>query len=253
MLLMVGAAATGVMMSRGQNPGVSALRSQISDALAPAIEAMSVPLHAVQNAGEWIGGFFTLHSQTLALKEAQAQLAQWQATAKTLEAENKSLKSLIAVVPPGKARNIAARIVSDSANPYIHAALISAGSEDGVGKDEAVVSAQGLLGRVIEAGKSSAHVLLLTDINSRVPVIGEISRERSILAGNNTQTLTLAYVQPHSKLMPGERIVTSGDGGIFPAGIPVAVIISADESGVKAAPLADWQQADYVSVVNYTF
>ena len=112
--------------------------------------------------------------------------------------------------------SLPARIVSDFGGPYLHAALINGGTQQGISPDLAVVSQHGLVGRVVESGKTSSRVLLLNDINSRVPVIAETTREKSILAGSNGGMPTLAYLAANSKIAVGERIVTSGDGGVFP-------------------------------------
>jgi rod shape-determining protein MreC len=195
----------------------------------------------------------TLRDQNRALKAQVAELMQWQATANDLKAENEALQRLIHVVPDGKMRFFAARIVGDSGGPYMRSALISGGGEDGIKEGQAVISAEGLLGRVIEAGNSSSRVLLLTDINSRVPVVSEHSRERSIASGDNSAALKLDYVETGSRMEVGERLLTSGDGGIFPPGVPVGVITRIDGGAVTVQPLVDWARTEYVNVVDYEF
>lgn len=248
------AVSVAAMVSVRANPGaVSTLRAYAGDVAAPLLSVLSSPAQAVEDARAWMAELSSIRAENARLKSQLAELSRWQASARALEQENKSLRALIAVAPSGATSYTAARIVSDSVSPYAHSALINVGAQDDVQRDQAVISGKGLIGRVIEAGQSSARVLLLTDINSRVPVMGELSRERSILAGNNSPVPSLAYVPAHTKLLVGERLLTSGDGGMFPPGIPVAVVSQVDGAKVAASPLADWRQSDYVSVVHFTF
>ena len=127
------------------------------------------------------------------------------------------------------------------------------GKLDGIATGQAVIGADGLVGRVVEAGQGSARVLMLTDINSRVPVISESSREKSIAAGNNSETLSLDYVATGSEMKVGERLLTSGDGGVFPPGIPVGIISSIQNGNVLVEPVTDWSRLEYISAVDYHF
>jgi rod shape-determining protein MreC len=176
----------------------------------------------------------------------------WQLVARELEAENKALRELVHAVPMGQSSYISSRIISDSSGPYSRSALISAGTNEGVRADQPVVSNAGLVGRVVDAGNRNARVLLLTDVSSRIPVVAEDSRERSILAGNNTNLPNLLYLPDNSNLQVGERIITSSDGGAFPAGIPVGVVESISGNEVKIRPLVDWFRLEYVSVIDFS-
>src|SRR5207244_4520586 len=98
----------------------------------------------------------------------------------------------------------------------------------------------------------SARVLLLNDINSRVPVIAERTGEKSILIGNNSDMPTLSYLTADSKIKTGDRVITSGDGGVFPEGIPVGVVTSA-HGGFKVQPYVDATQISYISVIDFSF
>lgn len=253
-VMMLLAAGMALMaMSKAGNPAVARLRMQITDAIMPVLAVAASPMDAVHNAGLWVGELAHMRSENIALRNENIELLKWQEQAKAQAAELESLRKLMKVVPGSKASYITARVVSDMGGPYVHSALINGGSEDGIHKDQAVISEQGLLGRVVDAGEKSARVLLLSDINSRVPVMAEASREKSILVGNNTETPTLAYLMADSKIKVGERIVTSGDGGIFPPGIPVGTVASVQQGAVTVEPFLDPSRATYISVVNYDF
>ena len=100
---------------------------------------------------------------------------------------------------------------------------------------QAVVTGEGLAGRIAEVGDNSARVLFVTDVNSRLPVLIERTRERAILAGDNSALLRLTLLQSVQGVQRGDRIVTSGHGGSFPVGIPVGEVV-ADRRGQRARP-----------------
>lgn len=252
-VMLITAGCVLLVMSKANNPAVTRLRTQIADIAVPLLSVAASPMDAVHNAGVWMGDMVNLRAENITLKNANAELLKWQEKAKAMEEENIALRKLLNVVPTSKSSYITARIVSDMGGPYMHSALINGGSVEGIGKDQAVISESGLLGRVVEAGQNSARILLLTDINSRVPVITESTHEKSILIGTNSETPSLAYLNADNKVKVGERIITSGDGGIFPEGIPVGVVTAIQNNTVSVQPYVDATSTQYVSVVNYDF
>lgn len=253
LLFIVTFGATVLVLSRTNSAFVGTMRSAMTEVLVPVLSLVAKPVDAVHDARVWVEEMAAMKSENAALRTQVQGLAQWEEVANQLQTENEALRKLIRVVPGGKSTYVAARIVGESGGPYMRTALINGGARDGIARDQAVIGVDGLVGRVVEANHASARVLLLTDINSRVPVIGEISRERTIAAGNNSRTLALDYVEADSKMQVGERVLTSGDGGVFPPGIPVGVISSVQGNAVTVKPLADWTRTEYVSVVSYTF
>lgn len=251
-VLMVTASVTLMVMGKSGNPAVARLQNAISDAVTPVLAVAASPMNAMAGGAQWVTDMINMRAENIQLKNQNAQLMQWQAIAKDMEAENNLLRQLLNVVPAQKHSYITARVVSDLGGPYAHSALIAGGTQAGIQKDQAVVNENGLVGRVVEAGNTSARVLLLADINSRVPVITEKSREKSILSGSNDDLPTLSYLAAGSKVAVGERVVTTGDGGIFPSGIAVGIVTSTDRGAVKVQPFVDPAKIEYVSVVDYS-
>ena len=250
--LMLAMGVTLMGMSKANNPAIERMRTGITDMVTPVLAVAASPMDAIYNVGSWVRELAQLRAENVDLRNQNIQLLKWQTLAKSMQDENQSLRTLLHVVPLLKTSYVTARIVSDLGGPYVHSALINGGGDNGVHKDEAVISQNGLLGRVIDVGKSSSRVLLLNDINSRVPVIAEHAHERSILVGNNSDMPTLSYLSGDSKIEVGERLVTSGDGGVFPEGIPVGIVLSVDKGVVKVQPYADPARIEYVSVVDYS-
>lgn len=251
--MLIGAGLTLLVMSKTGNPVAANLRTAILDTVTPFIAAAASPFDAIAGAGAWMTSVVDMRAENIALKNQNIQLLQWQAAAKRMEAENASLKRLLHVVPAKKSSYVTVHLVSDFGGPYAQSALINGGVAQGIAIDQAVINEDGLVGRVIETGETSARVLLLGDINSRVPVMTEHSRERSMLTGTNGRLPVLNYLPAHNAINVGDRIVTSGDGGIFPAGIPVGVVASIEGHTVTVQPFADITRIEYVSAIDYSF
>lgn len=250
--LMMTASLSLIVMSQTESPMASRIRMQLMDTVTPMIAFASKPLDAVAEVGAWVGEMSRLRSENIALKNANAQLLQWQSIAKNMEAENNSLRTLMNAVSIAKSNYVTTRIVTDVSGPYVRSALIGGGTVQGIKKDQAVISEQGLVGRVVEAGDTSSRILLLGDINSRIPVMGESSHEKTILVGNNSELPSLSYITADSTIKVGERIITSGDGGVFPRGIAVGVVTNIENGVVRVQPFVDAANVEYVSVVDYS-
>jgi len=108
-----------------------------------------------------------------------------------------------------------------------------------------------LIGRIAEVGEVSSRALLITDLNSRIPVLVEQTRDRAILAGDNSDQPRLLYLPPNLALATGARIVTSGDGGAFPPGLPIGTVAATGDGGVRVRPFANWSRVEYVRIIDY--
>jgi rod shape-determining protein MreC len=133
----------------------------------------------------------------------------------------------------------------------VRTALLNAGRRDGVEKGQSAVTGAGLAGRVIETGERSSRLLLLTDLNSRVPVTLEASRWRGILAGDNTARPRLLFLPNSAEVAVGDRVVSSGDGGVAPPGLPIGVVAQIAEGEIRVQPFVDWDRLEYLSVVRF--
>jgi rod shape-determining protein MreC len=129
--------------------------------------------------------------------------------------------------------------------------LINAGTAQGISKGQAAVTGKGLAGQVVQIGYRSARVLLITDINSRVPILVEGSRKRAILAGDNGILPRLTFLPVNASVAPGDRVVTSGHGGVFPPGLPVGRITVADDGVLRVAPFFELDRLEYISLVDH--
>jgi rod shape-determining protein MreC len=246
------AASLGLMLLGRVDPlRIEAMRTHAMDALAPILEVLSRPAASAAQALEMVADISNVYEENQRLKAENAKLLQWRQVASKLEAENGNLRNLLRYEPDPKSTNVAARVIASPGGSFVRTLLVTAGSRRGVHKGQAAMTGAGLVGRVIEAGDWTARVLLITDINTRIPVMLEGSRSRAVLAGDNSDQPRLLYLPSESQVSVGERVVTSGHGGFLPPGVPVGVVASVSERGVKVQPYAEMSRIDYLRLVDF--
>ena len=225
------------------------MRTDVSDMLAPMVQSVSAPVQNLAGSVADLSGLQALRARNARLRAENKRLREWYQTAIYLQAENESLRALSNLELEADKRYITARTLADPGSAYVKSLLIAAGRNNGVKPDQAVIAGQGLVGRVIEAGDSTARVLLLNDLNSRVPVLIADQNRRAILAGSNNDKAQLKHVPDDVKVEPGDRIVTSGHGGVFPAGLPVGKLEAVRGSALSVALNADASDLRHVRIV----
>jgi rod shape-determining protein MreC len=250
-VLLIAASLALMMLGRTDSLVIERARTAVTDAVSPILDLLSRPVSGAVVVLENIREIMHLREENARLREEQARLLHWQSVARALEAENQSLRELLRLPPEPETRFITARVIGDTGGPFVRTALVAAGYRDGVRKGQAAITGYGLAGRVSAVGRRSARLLLLTDINSHIPDIVERTRQRAVAAGDNTDFLHLLYLPPDIDIGPGDRIVTSGHGGLFPPGLPVGVVSSVTEDGVTVQPFVDWSTIEYVRLVDY--
>jgi rod shape-determining protein MreC len=199
-------------------------RMALADATAPIYAALARPLAHVRATVDSVGDLAAVWRDNARLREENERLRRWQSVALALDAENTTLKANLHWIPDPTPSFVTARVVADTGGVYARAVLLFLGPNHGVTKGQIALDDHGLVGRVTEVGSRSARVLLITDMNSRVPVTLENSRARAILAGTNNYRPRLMYWPEGVQPVEGERVVTSAEAGAFPAGLPVGVV-----------------------------
>jgi rod shape-determining protein MreC len=251
LVLLVLAAFAAMLIGKADTVLVENARVLALDLASPALEAIAGPVAVANRTIADLREFATLREENARLREENARLMAWQTAARRLENENERLRDLSQFREGPEASFITARIVGDSVSAYVRGALLNAGRKAGVAPGQAVVTGEGLAGRIAEVGDNSARVLFVTDVNSRLPVQVERTRERAILAGDNSTLMRLTLAQTVAGIQRGDRIVTSGHGGSFPVGIPVGEVVQTDAGSVKVRPFADFSRLEFVRVVDY--
>lgn len=249
-LLLLAAAVGLMLLGKADTVLIERLRVEVTDSVSPLLDALSRPTAVVNDLIEHGRNVYGLALENRTLREENARLLQWQAVARRLEAENAALRALTGYVPEAAATDISARVIGASGGAYVRSVLVAAGARHGVRKGQAAVAGTGLAGRVTEVGDRSARVLLITDLNSRIPVVVEGSRDQAVLAGDNSDRPRLDYLRSNARVTPGDRVVTSGIGGIFPPGIPVGVVVGA-ENGFRVQPPIDWERLEFLRLMDF--
>jgi rod shape-determining protein MreC len=240
-----------MLLGRADTDLVGRARATLADAVVPILDGVAQPIASIRQAYDNAKDFLHLRAENEALREDQERLLQWQVVARQLEAENQSLRDLLKFVPDPGASFVTARVVADNGGAFVRTALVAAGYRDGVRRGDAAMTGDGLVGRVVEVGQRSARILLLTDINSRIPVVVERTRDQAILAGDNSDNPQLLYLPHGASLVPGDRIVSSTAGGAFPPGLPIGVVGSV-QNGIGVVSLfVDWDRLEYLRLVDY--
>ena len=240
-----------VVLGKADQVLFDSVSTAVSDTMAPVLDGLSRPLGAVGTVINRVQMIVTTYQENARLEAENERLLQWQQTALNLASDNNRLRALLKAVPENAVSYVTARVIANSGGAYVRTVLINAGSENHVARGQAVITGEGLVGRLTEVGDRAARVLLITDLNSRIPVEIEGAHLSAVLAGDNSERPRLIYLPAGDTVKIGDRVVTSGEGGLFPPGLPVGVIGALDAAGPRVEPYVELSQVGYVIVADY--
>ena len=227
------------------------LRARLSDVLAPIYGIAAGPVEAARNEIADVTGLWSLRAENQRLRTENQRLLRWQAVAMALDAENTKLKATLHWTSDSSESFVTVPVVADTGGVYARSVLISTGPNSPIAKGQIALDAGGLVGRVTEVGARSARILLITDLNSRVPVMLSDNRGHALLLGNNGPRPRLMYWEDGGAPKEGEQVVTSAEVGAYPAGLPVGQAHYIGPNQVELIPDADLARLELVRVVNY--
>jgi rod shape-determining protein MreC len=226
-------------------------RMALSDALAPIYVTLAEPLAGLRDMVMSTTDLWDIRAQNERLRAENEQLRHWQSIALALDAENERLKANLHWIPDPAPSYVTARVVADAGGVYAKAVLLSIGPNHSVRKGEIAMDERGLVGRVTEVGSRTARVLLITDLNSRIPVILENSHAHAILVGTNGPRPRLLYWPEGSVPHEGEQVVTSAEAGAFPADLPVGTVHYTSGNIPEVVPAAMLDRLEMVRIFDY--
>lgn len=241
-VLLIGKADT-VMLSR--------LRIWVADSIGPVIHVISAPVETARDTAGEVQSYFSLKQQVEVLTRENQALLDYERQARTLKAENESLRGLLKMTPPLRISFISAPVIADASSGFVRGVIALAGRENGVAKGQAAMVGNGLVGRVQDVGERVSRVMLLTDINSRLPILIERTRNQAVLAGNNSDLPDINYLPRDADIKIGDHVVTSGVGGAFPPGLPVGEVAEVSDGKVYVKPFADLGRLEFIRMVDY--
>lgn len=258
-LILVGAASALLVLGKADVYMVERFRMAVDDMALPLLATFQQPVEAFHTAMTDLRQLWWLRTDNQRLREENARLLAYVAETRHLAGENARLKALLHVVPNPAESFVSARVVADTGGPFVRTMLLDAGSRDGIRMGQAVVGEgragqmmlPAVVGRVVEVGRRTSRVLLLTDLNSRIPVVLAKTRQRAVAAGDNSALLRLDYLPLGTRATVGERVLTSGTGGLLPPGLPIGIVVSAGRGQARVAPFIDRNRIELVSVIRY--
>lgn len=187
-----------------------------------------------------------------ALEQARMEkrgLERWRDSARAMSARMAEYERLLDIMDEPLDEEVSARVIAEKDGPFANTMLANAGAKRGVDEGDSVINANGLVGRVIRSGASTSRILLLTDYNSRVPVMGRVSLDRALLVGDRKTGARLEFAETPDLIVEGEEWVTSGDDGLFPRGLTVGWA-HRDEEGWRLDLALQLSPVDFVRIIS---
>ena len=226
-----------------------AAKLTISEFIAPIYDVVAAPVRAFETMAGGMRTLASFRAENVRLRAENERLQRWQRRAEILESENRQLKTVLGAASTTEMTPVTARAISAPGGSFSHSLLLNISDIGNVARGDAVVNADGLVGYVIEVGRKYARVLLITDVNSKIPVLLSSSSWPALALGKNSRTLQLDFLPLEAKPATGELVLTSGHGGILPAGVPIGRVIAVDEETVLVEPSVALDQISFVSVL----
>lgn len=231
---------------------VSGVSNGIFYITAPLIRLVSLPADALSYGYKKTAAIANVYRENERLRQENEELFLLKDKMKALKAENKILKKLLHHIDLPQTQSYTARVIAENGDAFANSLIIYLGKEaPNIKRGYAVVNNRGLIGRIDIVSGNYARVTLLTDINSKIPVVSQKSRDRGILTGNNTNELSLIFTPLLAELHKGDLLVTSGVGGGLPPDIPVARIKRVGVENITAVPLFSASSLEIVKIIAY--
>jgi rod shape-determining protein MreC len=232
-----------------QAEAYGATRRASDTVLAPVGNVLSAPARWTGAGVDAVRGYFFAVSENRRLKTELKEMRQWRDVAIALRDTNDRYRTLLGLKTDPPIPMVAARIVTDSRGPFANTRLANSGEEKGVKPGNPVMSENGLVGRVIGVTQGASRVLLLTDTASRTPVMIDRTNARAILTGDGGPNPRLDYLRGREPVKEGDRILTSGDGGVLPRGLPVGTAVKGLDGRWRVVLASDRAAIDFVRIL----
>lgn len=232
---------------------LSDTRALAEDTASPVMTYLSMPLRGFENVLSDLRERTEVHKENQRLQAELSRLTDIEARANALTIKLSRLETILNVdkaygIPEQK---IAARAVIESNGPFVRSVLLNAGANKDIQKGYAVMTVDGLLGHVVRVGNRSARVLRLEDLNSRISVMSVRSQSRAIMTGDNSSRPKLSFITEGSDWAAGDLVITSGDDGILPPGLPVGTLLEEADGQLPVDLYSDDHHVDWVWVYPY--
>jgi rod shape-determining protein MreC len=234
---------------RIDSPRAERFRAMLVDRFVPSMDWALVPVTNVAGMVEGFESYARIYEQNQELRRELQQMRAWREAALQLEQENAKLLDLNKVRLDPSLTFVTGVVLADSGSPFRQSVLLNVGARDGIRDGWATTDGLGLVGRISGVGQTTARVILLTDPGSRIPVTVQPSGQRGILAGDNSALPPVDFIEDLDMVRPGDRVVSSGDGGVFPAGLLVGQLVTGPDQRLRVRLSADYERLEFLRVL----
>lgn len=234
---------------RIDSPRVERFRSAFIDRVLPNMDWALIPVTKLADMVAGFQSYAALYDQNQELRRELQRMKSWKEAAVQLEQQNAKLLAQNQVRLDPKLTSVSGVVLADSGSPFRQSVLLNVGSRDGIVDGWATMDGLGLVGRISGVGDRTARVILLTDASSRIPVAIQPSGQKAMLVGDNTAAPPLEFLETPEQVRPGDRVISSGDGGVFPAGLLVGVVEADSERRLRVRLAADYERLNFLRVL----
>jgi rod shape-determining protein MreC len=236
---------------RIDSPRVERFRAQLVDTVVPSMDWAMAPVTGAINLFRDFQSYQRLAEQNRELRSELRQMRAWKEAALQLEQENARLLDLNNVRLDPKLTYITGVVLADSGSPFRQSVILNIGARDGIQDGWAAMDGIGLVGRISGTGQDTSRVILLTDAASAVPAVIQPSGQTALVTGDNTAAPVLDFLESPDMIRPGDRVITSGDGAVFPPGLLIGQVAE-DRAGRKRVRLsADYERLEFLRVLRH--
>lgn len=228
---------------------VERVRMALVDRVVPGMDWLLLPVARLADMVEDFQSYARIYEQNQDLRRELQQMKAWKEAALQLEQKNARLLDLNQVRLDPRLTHVTGVVLADSGSPFRQSVLINVGEREGIRDGWATMDGIGLAGRISGVGRSVSRVLLLTDSSSRVPVTVQPSGQKALLSGDNTAAPPLEFLEKPDMVRPGDRVVTSGDGGMLPAGLLVGQVALGTDRRLRVRLAADYGRLEFLRVL----
>ena len=236
---------------RIDSPRVERFRAQVTDKVLPSFEWAMAPVTATITLIRDFQSYQSLYEQNQELKRELQTMRKWKEAAVQLGQENARLLDLNKVRLDPRLTYITGVVMADSGSPFRQSVVINIGARDGILDGWAAMDGIGLVGRISGVGENTSRVILLTDATSRVPITVQPSGQQGLLAGDNTMAPAVEFLENPDPVRPGDRVVSSGDGGVFPSGLLIGEIAIDPGGRMRVRLAADYERLEFLRVLRH--
>ena len=237
------------LLWRIDSPRVERMRNALIDRVVPSMDWAMAPVTKLAGMFDSFQSYARIYEQNQELRRELQQMRAWKEAAVQLEQQNAKLLAQNQVRLDPKLTSVSGVVMADSGSPFRQSVLLNVGARDGIVDGWAAMDGLGLVGRISGVAENTSRLLLLTDASSRIPVTIQPSGQKAMLVGDNSAAPPLDFIEAPEQVRPDDRVISSGDGGVFPAGILVGTVVKTTDNRFRVRLAADYDRLDFVRVL----